>query len=345
MSTSSPSDETATGSQGAPVKSSKTVPSSGPSPRERPSLAPLPSCPIPTCSAPNPGGPRPLRRRHAPRLPSSLNAPIVPPAVDEDADSDDEPVIYIPPPTLRAGPPPPSAHVKVAHPRIDVTLSRVLDVISRFHTLDSDTPTSNDQVDFQQHATTSQAQAKPTGPPRENRSRGVRRSTSRSSSGSVHSVQRLRRGVANLQVESLSRPASPLGAEQLSVPSNSDEHRQKRRRRGSASTVESKASTSTAQKPDDNSPSTRSPSPDEAQGSTSVSAPKASPRDSDITARPAENEELASGTTEEEAKQLSELREALLPELSCDVCYQLFFDPVTTPCQHVRGSVYRYFAE
>lgn len=217
----SPSDGATRGNQSVPVApSSKSPSSTGSSPRENAGIAPLPSCPILTCSAPNPGGPRPLRRRHAPRLPSSLHAPVLPLA-DDVEDSDDEPVIYIPPPTSRAGPPPPSAHIKVAHPRIDVTLSRVLGVISRF---DSETPKAKEYVESQQHASTSQSQprAKSAVPPKEKKTRGDRRSASRSSSGSI---QKIRRGVANLQIESQSRPASPLGAAQqppsASIP---DEH-------------------------------------------------------------------------------------------------------------------------
>lgn len=36
-------------------------------------------------------------------------------------------------------------------------------------------------------------------------------------------------------------------------------------------------------------------------------------------------------------EQRDALTSALLPEMTCDVCFQLFYDPVTTPCQHVSG--------
>jgi len=47
------------------------------------------------------------------------------------------------------------------------------------------------------------------------------------------------------------------------------------------------------------------------------------------------NSKVASELERLHPAKLAALTEAVLPEMTCDVCYQLFYDPVTTPCQHV----------
>jgi hypothetical protein len=46
---------------------------------------------------------------------------------------------------------------------------------------------------------------------------------------------------------------------------------------------------------------------------------------------------LASELERLHPEKLVALNEAILPEVTCDVCYQLFYDPVTTLCQHVSS--------
>jgi hypothetical protein len=46
--------------------------------------------------------------------------------------------------------------------------------------------------------------------------------------------------------------------------------------------------------------------------------------------------EMAVFDSEESTKEREELVNALWPEVMCEICYSLFYDPVTTPCQHVR---------
>ncbi|KAF9515275.1 hypothetical protein BS47DRAFT_1294164 [Hydnum rufescens UP504] len=47
---------------------------------------------------------------------------------------------------------------------------------------------------------------------------------------------------------------------------------------------------------------------------------------------------MAVSDSEESKKRREELVEALLPEVMCEICYSLFYDPVTTMCQHTFCS-------
>ncbi|KAF9515276.1 hypothetical protein BS47DRAFT_804900 [Hydnum rufescens UP504] len=88
-----------------------------------------PSCPILTCFTPT--GARPLRPR--------------------DDDEQSPTVIYHPPPTEDPAyqmPPPPSAQIKIDNPKQDVTLSRVIRVLTPFLDILPSPPTSHPEMPY-----------------------------------------------------------------------------------------------------------------------------------------------------------------------------------------------------
>jgi hypothetical protein len=274
----------------------------------QPTPTQLPSCPILTCYSPS--GPRPLRRRD---IPSS--------ATSNQSHTDDDPVfhpvIYIPPPNDRLSarfPPPPLAKVKVPHPRIDVTLQRVLDVLARF-------------VDLGVEPVVRRASnASGVLPRKESRTR----STSRSSTSS--SIRRIQGGVRKLQLRKSSRsssPKEPAGVVLRNVPHLSED----------ASVIPG-AFVSSQTLEVDHVPVAQSPPvrhrKDSSHDVNSTSPPSDLPTQASV---PIESFKVASEIERLHPEKLAALAEAVLPEVTCDVCYQLFYDPVTTPCQHVRVVV------
>lgn len=266
----------------------------------------LPSCPILSCHTPAPGGPRYLRPQH----PTSV-----------DGTPEEVGVIYIPPPSSRVlrAPPPPEANVKVTQPRLDVTLARILAVLSQFPHIEapssrgSSVCSSGSESDPRPHIE------------RRDTVKGVNRSKSRSSSASSTSIVRnIRRDVAKLQLRS--QTSSPRRSS-ASPPHAREDHglpATKRRRRGS--TTSHTSILDDVGLSQNVSPDTPAPPPLPSALQAADSIPKLVPPGLDF----------AEGSIESPA--LEELREALLPELTCDVCYQLYYDPVTTPCQHVRPA-------
>lgn len=283
------------------------------------SPTPLPSCPILTCYSPS--GPRPLRRRD---LASSTS---------NQSYTDDPafpPVIYIPPPNDRLStrlPPPPHAKVKIPHPRIDVTLQRVLDVLASF-------------VDLGVEPTVRASHATGALPRKESRTR----STSRSSNTS--SLRMLQGGVRKLQSRKSSRSASPrgpVGVVLQNLPHLSEDtsiipgafvsgggHTLKGDHVPAADVPERE------QRPPVKQRRQRSDSSHGTNASRSPPPPPDLPTPASI---PKESFKIASELERLHPEKRVALAEAVLPEVTCDVCYQLFYDPVTTPCQHVCAVV------
>lgn len=268
----------------------------------------LPSCPILTCFQPS--GPRPLRKRDD-ILDSSINSST--PNLSSTDDPASTQVIYVPPPTIsHRVPPPPHAKVKVPYPKLDVTLSKVLDVLARFVDFDS---APNEAPQGSGEAANRMVQPVA--------------SRSASSSRSSRSVSRLAKRVEHLVVDGTPSTSSsapfpgpvksevevsgdairPGGSYGAAEDVNHDTRPSKRQRKGSHSPAPSTAS-------HESSAATRHDPYEHRSPSTSGPALRA------------ELSKVMSSKREE-------LTEALLPELTCEICYQLFFDPVTTPCQHV----------
>lgn len=281
----------------------------------QPAHTPLPSCPILTCYTP--GGARPLRRRDTPIFTSSQSHPDDPVF---------PPVIYMPPPNDQFStrhPPPPLAKVKIPHPRIDVTLKRVLDVLGRFvdlrvepEILASGPPTAGVVVSRRELRT---------------------RSASRSSSTN-NSVRGTQRGVRDLRRSS--RSSSPIGALVHNVPNQPED----------ASIIPGAFLSGHSLKGDDvpvidtqkqRPVKSRRLGPDvshvvPARKSSRTSSPLPPPSEPPVmTTAKIGNSKVASELERLHPAKLAALTEAVLPEMTCDVCYQLFYDPVTTPCQHV----------
>ena len=276
----------------------------------------LPSCPILTCYAP--GGPRSLRHRDTASSTPHTDDPVFPP------------VIYTPPPNDRQStrlPPPPLAKVKIPHPRIDVTLQRVLGVLGRFVDL---------KVEAEIHT------SRPVVSRRELRTRSTSRSSTISTSG-------IRRGVREIQLRRSSRSNSPKSTVDVvvhNVPHQPEETSAIPGAFVSGHTLNGNhplASDTLKQEPPPKRRKNDSDSPHETNGTRS---PTTSSLPLPLRSEPAVmapipakvgSLKLASELERLHPDKLVALTEAILPEVTCDVCYQLFYDPVTTLCQHVSS--------
>lgn len=288
------------------------------------SVRQLPSCPILTCY--NPANPRPLRTKD---IASSLSSHLYP------DDPVFPPVVYIPPPNDRrhTGPvaPAPLAQVKIPNPKLDVTLQRVLEVLERMidlrgppttsvtHTSLSSGPShspviSENEMGLEERRGDTYAADVPletTSPNLEPQTR------SRSSS--------LRTVVHNPQSD-VPIPGAFVVDEKSSDLQLADaglsEPPAKRRRRRSTTSQPSSIDLSSFDK--------------KTASTLLVSKP--------IAGQVTVLSELEKMTVE----QRDALTSALLPEMTCDVCFQLFYDPVTTPCQHVSrpgDSLFSFVAD
>lgn len=361
----------------------------------------LPSCPILTCYTPS--GARPLRRQYdlPPYSLSSFSSANSTDGVDVNnptATTDDvrtneynDPVypqvLYTPPPSDQAHmrtPPPPIAQVKVPHPRVDVTLSRVLDVLGRFVDFSTMRAQESEQgVDSSVHIEREE-------------SVGAKRAAT------PPGITAIRKGVHELRVTSRSSSPSPLALSQaqarlqsqrsqsvlsdveekseLPVPSNEkyahnldttlsektplpdmdtaivpDAHLDrealpasrpaKRRRTRSPPSKPSSVSfdfdTNATSSSADPSPRTSAEHP--------IGVHHMSPLghiDSETKTHPTPGILVAMHLDKlmQDQEKKDALCETLLPEVTCEICYQLFFDPVTTPCQHVSFYVLRSIA-
>lgn len=269
---------------------------------------PLPSCPILTCTTP-----ATLRRRDISSTESDNPHPN---------DSALPPVVYIPPPndprSVRPTPPPPLAHVKVPNPKIDITLQRVLEVVRGFIDLDAVALLPNE-------ATHISPSSMPRSPARRTKSRSSSRSTTK-----------LQRGVHELRLTPSSRSTSPQTRSSTivhdvssppvtSIPGAFDSDGKGQQQLGPPS------------------PSTSEP-PTKRQRRSSIldDVVQPVPLREPVIAPFVQQGESASPKAASELEQLAPdkldaLTTALLPEMTCDVCFQLFYDPVTTPCQHVSS--------
>lgn len=219
-----------------------------------------------------------------------------------DDDGQSPTVIYHPPPADLPAyhiPPPPLAQVKIDNPRHDVTLSKVLRVLAPF----LESPMLNatcPEMSCSTDAAITHSEGAVAVRPDEPPS--LLRPPSHSDLGDVSSL-------TNLPLNHNSNPAN------IRVP-------------GAFDTADYEASKRQSM----------SPSSDRHMIAPVSAMQKTSSTIADSETVSSTGAEVAVCGCEESTKKREELAEALLSEAMCEICYSLFYDPVTTPCQHVRLS-------
>jgi hypothetical protein len=198
-------------------------------------------------------------------------------------------------------PPPPSAQIKIDNPKQDVTLSKVIRVLTPFLDILPSPPTSRPEMP---HSTSLDAA--------------------------------IADGVGTLAIgpdDSPSLPPPLIHEDFEPLTSLTSAFMSP----GSDTTSAMVPSAFDVQPTSPSQPSrSRSPSP-QRQTIVPVSAIQTTrPRGADCDMASNAEDEMAISDGEESKKRREELVEALLPEVMCEICYSLFYDPVTTMCQHVR---------
>ena len=294
-------------------------------------LDPTQRCPLPVCtSAPNQTPTRP-------NIPSSSR------------------VIYLPP-----APPPPSAQQAIATvidqlgQRVDITVSKLIDVVSRHSPVrsllsDSDHGGFDLSPGDEQHHQCEQPPPESALPssdeePGSRVARGAHRSSGRRrrrapepiphstashhsqltlpstrSSSVADSVQNPLPSSSGLSDRSSSLPSRPTAGETSDGSDLSPEPPKKRLRRDARTSVTDREASSCATQP-------------EAETNTSDSPSRPVTNRPQLNLLGTEPRRDPGGTGDD--SQISGAKE-LLTELSCEICFAIYYQPVTTPCQHV----------